>query len=573
MVESWALLALLALTQGAQDGEDRADPEGPMSPEPSVLDYQIAQVRREDVASGRTRVSVETGAPAARYGTYPVRFIIDNTSGPRQVITLSIRFLGLGQTTSITRAVQVEAGERRGVNMPVPSQMRYGTAQAKGPGISENTGAGVSSVHLGSDERVVLSLSSPQEIEKYIGRAPRYSGAKVQVHVIPPEEAPTELASYLGYDAVMVPEGAKLESLDDAQKNALEAFVATGGHLLVGGALRSLNTFPLLSSIRPGVSNYGFGKLFFLAHPGAKPGLFREGLSVSPQGSVQGIEADDSYRRYNSIQTSRALLPQANAPLGRFLFIITLFTLAIGPGSVWVARRRSPAALLVTIPATAFITCGLILGYSLIADGFVVHSSSYSFTLLDRQQRRAITQGVTAYYANLAPSKVTFGPSTMVLGPPGENSDWGLDAMSWQDGLTLGSDFIPSRVYREWGLVSAEPSRARVAIKKKGAQWVAQNALGAPIESLVVNVEGRLLSCGPIRDGGEEPLEPGAAESYSGNPGSDRFSDEVPQLVARRELRPQEFLARISGAGLMPTGGISTQAYAGEHWVRGEFEP
>ena len=89
--------------------------------------------------------------------------------------------------------------------------------------------------------------------------------------------------------------------------------------------------------------------------------------------ALEGGAVGTGERRYGGGDAkSELLLPQATAPLGRFLFIITLFTLAIGPGSVWVARRRGPAALLVTIPGTALVTCVLIIGYSLIADGFRV---------------------------------------------------------------------------------------------------------------------------------------------------------------------------------------------------------
>ena len=225
---------------------------------------------------------------------------------------------------------------------------------------------------------MVLSISRPEQFEKYIGKPPRYSDANL-VHAVPPAEAPSELASYLGYDTIVVPDGAILDSLDEAQRRALEAYVATGGYLLVGGSVRSPAMFPLLKAIRPGTSNYGFGKLFVTTGaPSSELQVFRSSLPVSPHGGRSEYE-----RRYNSDVTKELLLPQATAPLGRFLLIITLFTLAIGPGSVWVARRRGPAALLVTIPGTAIVTCAMIIGYSIVADGFTVHTSSYGYTLLE----------------------------------------------------------------------------------------------------------------------------------------------------------------------------------------------
>lgn len=574
MVESLVLAALLAVAQDIPDTEETdvapiAEPEEePSTGVVSLLDYQIAQVNRIDVASGRTRVAVESNAPSPRSGSFPVRFFIDNTTGPRQVINLSIRSTVSGGMHSVVRSVEVNAGERRTVNVPVPSEMRYGSVRAEGPGISEDANASMYFQATYDPQRVVLSISRPEQFEKYVGKSPRYSGANVQVHAIPPAEAPGELASYLGYDAIVVPDGSTLDTLDEVQRRALEAYVATGGHLVVGGGVRSPAIFPLLKAIRPGTTSYGFGKL--LVTTGAPSGsldVFRDTIPVSPHGSLPEYE-----RRYNNEAKKDLLLPQATAPLGRFLLIITLFTLAIGPGSVWVARRRGPAALLVTIPGTALLTCAMIITYSVIADGFTVHTSSYGYTLLDSQQHRFITQGVTAYYANLAPSKATFGPSTMLVAPSEDRREKYVADLAWKDGLTLGGDFVPSRTYREWGFVSVEPTRARVVVKKKGDAWVVQNALGVRVEKVLVNVDGRFFTGGPIRDGGEETLLAGNTLTYTGNLAANRFSSDVAQAVAHRTLLHHEFLARIVDETLVPTGGVSTKLNDAEHWVRGEFE-
>ena len=571
------LAALLAVAQADTLEADEPVAAPVVAPDPSreepstglvsLLDYQLAQVSRVDVASGRTRVSVESNAPAPRSGSFPVRFFIDNTTGPRQVINLSIRSTVSGGMHSVTRSVELNAGERRTVNVPVPSEMRYGTVRAEGPGISEEANASMYFQPTYDPQRVVLSLSRPEQFEKYVGKSPRYSGANVQVHAIAPNEAPGELASYVGYDAIVVPDGAALDSLDEAQRRALEAYVATGGHLLVGGAVRSPALFPLLKAIRPGTTSYGFGKL--LVTTGAPTGdldVFRDGITVSPHGSLP------EYERRSPEAKKDLLLPQATAPLGRFLFIITLFTLAIGPGSVWVARRRGPAALLVTIPGTAVLTCAMIITYSVVADGFIVHTSSYGYTLLDSQQHRFITQGVTAYYANLAPPKATFGPGTMLIAPSDDRREKYVADLNWKDGLTLGGDFVPSRTYREWGFISVEPTRARLVVKKKGDAWVVQNALGARVERVVVNMDGRFFTGGPIRDGGEESLTAGNTLTFTGSVGANRFSSPVAEAVANRALQHHEFLARLVGATLVPTGGVSAQLNDAEHWVRGEFE-
>lgn len=582
MVEAFIAAAVLAVTQSSPAEAEAAVEALVATPElddddetlvdslgVSLLDYQVAQVTRLDVADGRTRVSVENNAPASRSGSMPVRFFVDNTTGPTQVIRFTIRAAVGGGQHSVTRSVEVKAGERTTVTVPVPHELRYGSVTAEGPGITQSSNAQMYFQSTYEPQRVVLTVSRPEQFEKFIGRAPRYSGANVFVHAIPPGEAPKELASYLGYDLVVVPDAALFDELDGAARQALEAFVVSGGHLLVGGELRSRAVFPLVSAPVAGVTPYGFGRLFVSSGlPGEKLTVFRPQLLVNPQGPVPEYE-----RRYNTAAVKQMLLPQATAPLGRFLFIITLFTLAIGPGSIWVARRRGPAALLITIPGTAFVTCAAIIGYSLIADGFSVHSASYSYTLLDSKQHRLVTQGVTAYYANLAPSKVTFAPGTVLVAPWEDRRERYIADIDWRDGMTLGGDFVPSRSYREWGFVSVEPSRARVVVKPKGKTYVLQNALGVDVTRVLVNVDGRFFTGGRVRDGGEVELEAGSSLTWQGSAGSNRFDARVPQVVATQPLRHTEFLARIEGGqGLLPTGGLTLERDNGEHWVRGGFE-
>lgn len=551
----------------AAEEEEAAPPEPENTGRVSLFEYQVAQVSRADVANGPTVVAVENNAPAPRTASFPVRVFIDNTRGPTQALSLSIQGMVAGGTHVVRREVEVKAGERRTVNIPVPSELRYGSVKASGPGIRENVGGSMYFQSTYEPQKVVLSLSQPEQFERFVGKPPRYSGANVLVHPIPPSEAPTELASYLGYDLVVVPTSGLLEGLDEAQRSALEAYAASGGHLLVGGPLRSGAMFPL-ATLREGDNAYGFGSVMVAGARSLEDlALFRPSFPVSPHGPLPEYE-----RRYNRDSQQDVLLAQATAPLGRFLLIIGLFTLAIGPGSVWVARRRGPAALLVTIPGTALVTCVLIIGYSLIADGFTVHTASYGFSLLDSRGHRLVTHGVTAYYANLAPSRARLDPSTMVIAPWADGREKYIADLTWKNGLTLGGDFVPSRTYREWGFTSIEPTRARIVVKRKGDGWVAQNALGVKVERLMVNVDGRHFTGGAVRDGGEVELAAGNLMNHADAPAFNRFAPGVLDVVAKRPLVHHEFLARIEGESLVPTGGINASLNAAQHWVRGEFE-
>lgn len=532
----------------------------------SLLDYQLSQTQRAEVADGRTKVSVETNAAAPAAGSMAVRFFIDNSVGPAQAVRLEVQGSVGGGRHRASRVVEVKAGERRAVTVPVPADFYYGEASASGPGINKQLSANVYFQRVYDPQRAVLALAPGDDVVKFIGKQPSYSEANVQIVAVPASEAPTELAGYLGYDLVLVPNEESLAHLDGPARQALESYLLGGGAVLVKGPLRDTSVFPQAKSAER--QAYGFGTLFIAEKPDASS-YFRAGLPVNPQGALRDYERRYSYGNASGVKPS--LLPQATAPLGRFLFIIALFTLAIGPGSLFISRRRGPAALLVTIPATAFATCALIIGYSLMADGFTVHAASYGITLLQPREHRAVTAGVTAYYANLAPSKVRFSVGSVPVSP-WDGREAGIADWSWSDGLSLGADFVPSRTYREWGFVSVEPTRARLLLKKSGDAWALQNALGFDVEKVVVNVDGALFESGAVRDGGEVRLErTGGAPPLPDANSRSRFSERVVQQ-ATRPLEHGEFLARARGMGFVPTGGITTQLHDSEQLIRGEVE-
>lgn len=552
------------------------DDAHPTAPPPGTFTYQFSQVQRVAIADGRTRVSVETGLTAPKGGFAPLHVFIDNSAGPRQTISLTYRARGDDGVSVISRAVEVAEGAHLPVTIPIPSGLLRGEIEARGPGIASAVSRyGSFGVTL-DGHRSVLTLGKPGSFQKFVGRPPEldFSSAEVQVAVVPLDQAPVEPAAYVGYEAVVLPEASTLEHLDEAQRRALEAYAALGGTLIIQGSLRTAAAFPLAKDLRATSQHYGFGVL--VQDPGGTaPSALKEAhrLAVSPQNSTQARRYPrGSLGNYN-LDEFAPLLPQATAPVGSFLFIMTIFTLLIGPGSLWVAKRRGAAALLITIPGTAFATCALIVGYSAFADGFTVHSASYGYTLLDSANHRAITAGLSAYYANLAPSKASFPGLVVPLAPWQDRAGHTTANLEWRDGARFGSDFLPSRRYREWGLLSVEPTRARLVLKKKGQDWVVQNALGAKVGGLWVRVHGKLLHGGEVADGSEGPLvEQNAfvAPLLPTDPRS-RFEERV-RGVFEAAPGEMEFVAVLTGQAFVPTGGLITQLHDGGSLVRGEVE-
>jgi hypothetical protein len=267
------------------------------------------------------------------------------------------------------------------------------------------------------------------------------------------------------------------------------------------------------------------------------------------------------------------LLPQATVPIGRFLLIIALFTLVIGPGSLWVARRRSTFFLLLTIPGTAAITIGSIVLYSLLGEGLGAHATTRAVTLLDRKHDRAISVGVYAFYANLEQEGAAFGKLDAVLSPEeGERSEVPID---WTQGARFGAGFVPSRTYREWGVLSVRSSRARLTARATadGAVLV-QNALGGKIRQGQVRLGGKLWELGELADGHEGRATPAALDAEP--PGArldyaDRLDYEALERVDG-PLAEGSFRALLQTNDALPLQGLELEHHESETLVAGEVD-
>ncbi len=563
MVEmSLLVVVALGLADPVVGEPDPAETDSAGEPSGGEGDYQFASVQRVAVAEGATRVSVETNAPAPPWGGFPLRVFVDNSTGPSGELHLTLTSRDSG---SARRSMTLSAGERRMIDLPLLGSARGGRLTVSGLGLPGGDSASVYFQGVSGENRVVLSLGEPRDFEGFVGRSPSSTSSGVTVMTVSLDEAPSELMAYSGYAAVVLPAPRLLERLDETQRRALEAYVATGGLLVLKTPTGHREALPLLRSSAEGSQPYGFGRVVLTQ--GAWPVPWWARPAVDPSGPPW-------VREQLAARPPVVLLPQAQAPVGRFFLIIGVFTLAIGPGSIWVARRRGPAALVLTIPGTALVTCGVIASYSLVADGFTLHAASYGLTLLDGKNHRAITLGLGAYYANLAPRRASYSAMTSLVSPSDAREHREAD-LTWNDGLTMGAGFIPSRLYREWGVLAVEPSRARLRLKRAGGGWHVQNALGSPITEAWVRLDGVLFSVRSVPDGAEAALERDPKGIDLEMRAAERFRPEALSEVTGAngaELGPDEFVACLGGAGFVPTGGLVAALEEGVHYVRGEVE-
>ncbi|MFL5320596.1 MAG: hypothetical protein ACJ790_13125, partial [Myxococcaceae bacterium] len=404
------------------------------------------------------------------------------------------------------------------------------------------------------------------------------SAPDVSVLVLPPGELPEELSAYVGFSGVVLL-GKPIESLTEGQRRVLEQYAAAGGLLAIERKSRGVDQYLPMSREQGGDDylHYGFGKL--LACDAERGGCGPRFMTLAYTSAlpVKAVGPAPSYARgpfrssyYYGDRPQAALLAQAAPPVGRFLVIMILFTLAVGPGSLWVARKRGPLFVLITVPSIALVTCVSIALYSAVVDGFQVHATTRGYTLLDRRGARAITASLEAFYANLSPSSAQFGTGDVVLFPGDRYSSQGA-SITWEGGPHFGGDYIPSRTYREWGVVSVSPTRARLSLKDNGGLHVL-NALGGHVKYLLVKKGDEMYEANDIADGGDAKLVSTLAKMPPDlTDANDRFAGNIASAI-RAPLREGEFVAVMDGPGPSPLGGIRTLHDGDQHLIRGEAD-
>ena len=555
-------------------------------PAAGLGDYQIDKAELQVLSAGATRVSVESQSAAPHAGAFPLCFVIDNSKGPRQRLTLSYKGNARELTSAIVRSVDLEAGERRRVTVPIPALLNSGLVEAQGPGSS-----GKMSVYfnmLGNTQHSVLALGTTVDFEELVGATTGSSEndnrvPDTRVLVMAPGDAPSEAMSYSGYEMVIITSADALDALSASQRSALESHLLQGGSVVIRGPVRNWSAFPLVGQAEVTSQPYGLGTLTVATSSLAKRALVWATPLVNPRAPRSSDEVE-----------GWQLLPQATPTLIRFLLIIVAFTLVIGPGSFWLARRRGPMILLFSIPFIAVSTCALIIVSSVLNEGFSVHTAVYGYTWLDGPRNRALTFGLGGYYANLANSSMRLSSTSTVLMSQGNNSERYTAGYRWEEGINLNSDFMPSRRYREWGLISLEPTRAHVTVKREGTVLTLQNALGSPISQITVNIDGKEYTARGVADGAAAALQPERSalptlvvpqavappqatmfkRARYGAPTPtevERFDQHLRDSFTSRPLQPNEFVAAISGQGFVPTGGVAAELHDGKHIVRGEI--
>ncbi|WP_375768029.1 hypothetical protein NR798_41145 [Archangium gephyra] len=592
--------ALLALLLCASPALAAPEPEPAVVDEETAAEETAAEEEEEDkswvpgyqevpgqavnVSEGDLQATVVNSVLRPMRGYLPLEVTLYNPGSTPRAVSLSVESQRVGRSQVATRQVEVGPRQRLSAWLPVPTTSQGGLVRVRSPGASFRN---FNFYSVEPEGQPVLVLGSEQAFESGT-KLPRVKKRpKLSVRFVTPQDAPRELALYVGYPLVVV--AGDVTALPADAWSALEAYASTGGYLILLRPPRDVaGRLPLLTTTPTGVLPYGFGRVRVCGKAeecGA--GLLTdvslmEEPSVGHVGVVAPAGPAPSWQRGGGQRLNDGevpLLPGVQAPVGRFLLLITLFVLAVGPGGLALARRKGPVALLIAVPSVALVTCLAIVAWSVLVEGFSVHASRYSLTWLDRDRDRALTVGLAGYYANLEPEGLRIPALAALLGPDLSWEDQATEA-DWTNGMVVTGGFLRSRSYREWGELAVQPSRARLTVRREGQGLRVQNALGAPLAEGYVRLGGQLWQLPELADGaeGEATLAPASdvKVSFTGlvafpEPVKRRFS-RVPWDTLDAPLPEGGFAAKLEGPGLTPTAALPVELHEGLHFVHGRVD-
>jgi hypothetical protein len=568
--------------------EEEALPEEEPLPEEEVVAVEVEEAELKPLGymdstgslqnletTDGVRVTVRDRTLRAEHGYTPLEVIVHNSDAVPRPVKVSFRSYGPGAAV-ISRTLELAPRQRIATYLLIPSALQSGTFTVEGPNLRSRN----STVYMDDPNAIsTLVLGSSKALEAGTGvrRADENRTPQVHARFMAPQDAPRELGAYIGYDVVLVTEDAA--SVPSDVWAALDGYAALGGALILARPPRDVEQrLPLLAAHLPykAWGAYCFGKVYLCQTGVQECGteLVNAGNENFPPLVAVGPAPRWETSRMALRNGEQPLLPNAMAPVGRFLVLIFLFTVVVGPGGLMLARRKGPAALLIGVPSVALVTCLIIVADSLLGDGFVTHATRYSFTFLDRPRDRAVTSAVGGYYANLASRQVQM-PAYGVLMAPDDAEDWTAD-VNWASGGMQVDGFLPARTYSEWGELAVVPTRARLVVKQEGGGVWVQNALGAPLQSGYVQFDGKLYEVPELADGAETSVselkgEPMLVENLLQLPlGMKKRARELEDFT--RPMRDQEFVAKLGGGGFAPLSSMQVQLHEGVHLVRGQVD-
>ncbi len=534
------------------------------------------------------------GAGAFEHGYGDTRFHLENLSTrheARAVVELRQRYSHGGTSLrSVRRAVTVGPGSTVMMDLPLlPVQMGGTICVVTVGGRSEEIttsfipnyqtwGGGIQ----GLASRTVPTQSLQDRLgaagggRHHMGGQAVISRAEWELH-----EWPAHWRSYSRFDVVIMSH-AEWEGLTGPVRRAIRQYVEAGGFLLLSGVpAAELARHPVVAPEGLRMTAEGFGRVGFW------PGGDMENVQGPALDMIRGTAQNT--RTAMSGTAGRITGFQAKdditVPIGGFFVLMLVFAVVVGPVNLAVVTRLNRRLLfLVTVPALSLTACGALLVYSLVSEGITPTVRTFGFTWLNQPQSEAVTLGVQAYYAPLAPAGgLRFGADVEIDPMAGRGHDAGGGSLTVDltEGQHLASGWVRARIPTALRLRAHETRRERLDVIRTENGLEVVNGLGADIrEAWVADDQGRVFVIRGLGTGQRGVLGTASGKA-TGSPmvlrdilDGGQWINQAGKFTANpaQHLQPRTYLARLDGAPFVERGLPGRAHLNEEQVVYGHYE-
>jgi hypothetical protein len=498
----------------------------------------------------------------------------------------------------IERTVMIAPGMSVNVNLPAPALQIRGTHAARiyanGVDIGTINIPSLNNSYYGNNNKVTILTSrsiNGQSLDDAIEKAlfpesktkttSKRSGSSrtrsrhnrdwniVRSELELPEWSENWLA-YSCYDAVIL-HADDLGNLSSPLRNALHEYTRAGGSLIIAGAQQwpfDWEHTPDNQPNSPAMHIVGFGQV----------ALYKTGdlttLQSSGMNALLSIAKETLLpwgRRVNMGQANKhfPIIDNMSIPTRSLFLIMLIFAILFGPVLLSVlAKYNRRIWLLWLAPSISLVSCVVITAYALLSEGITPSVRMEGITLLNEQNRTAVTLGMLGLYCPLTPAGGLHFNTQTELSPyvAARHNSGSAKSIKWTRDQHFWRGWVSARVPTYLQIRKCEVRRERLEITSHDGTLSALNGLGAEIEKLWLrNPEGKWLTLEtPLPSGAQQALIPVATPPkhksfkprtfrniYKGQNWPEEFKKLEAAPIA---LQPNTYLAQLKGAPFLEHG-------------------
>lgn len=200
-------------------------------------------------------------------------------------------------------------------------------------------------------------------------------------------------------------------------------------------------------------------------------------------------------------------------PVVLFQVLISLFVVVIGPLNYFMLRRKGRLHLLVvTVPLSAALVTGGLIGYAALAEGFETHVRVRSVTYLDQTRGQAACWSRQTYYAGVAPGDGLQFPADVAVYPilaDWQDSDQQPLELVWAPQQHLTRGWIQSRTLAQFLCVRSRATTAALEVESQpGSPPRVTNRLGTKVIALLLSdSDGKIYAATNLAENSQAELQ------------------------------------------------------------------